>query len=169
MKKNILTIIILAVSLANLVMTAVMLFVVVPSAKNTNKLVYKVAEAIDLELKTNGKELSIYDQETYVFNEKTVTINLKKGEKDTADSYAAINGISLMLNKTAEDYSSASQKIITNEIKILDIISSEYSKYTKTEAQEKKDDIKAAILLDIADEFETKIVVDISFGSVAFQ
>ena len=49
MKKNILTIIIMASCLLNLILTAVIVFAVVPTMNKTSQLVDKVATAIDLE------------------------------------------------------------------------------------------------------------------------
>ena len=50
MKKNILTIVIMASTVLNLVLTIIMVFSIVPAMNKTNKLVDKVASVIDLEL-----------------------------------------------------------------------------------------------------------------------
>ena len=58
MKKNLLSILILALVLANLVFTALLTFSILPATKNANKLIEEVAEAIHLELnagKTTGQ------------------------------------------------------------------------------------------------------------------
>ena len=50
MKKNILTIVIMASTLLNLILTIVIVFSVVPAMNKTGKLVDKVASVIDLEI-----------------------------------------------------------------------------------------------------------------------
>ena len=50
MKKNILTVVIMASCVINLVLTIVMVFSIVPAMNKTNKLVDKVASVIDLEI-----------------------------------------------------------------------------------------------------------------------
>ena len=53
MKKNILTIVIMACTVLNLVLNIIIIFSIVPASNKTNKLVDKVASVIDLELE-NG-------------------------------------------------------------------------------------------------------------------
>ena len=56
-----------------------------------------------------------------------------------------------------------------NKIKVQDIINSTYEKYTKEEAQDKKDQIKGEILEELSEMFDTETIVDISFGSIMYQ
>ena len=66
MKKNILTIVIMAASLLNLVLTIVIVFAVVPTMNKTSQLVDKVATAIDLETKEEeAGDYSIESLEPY--------------------------------------------------------------------------------------------------------
>ena len=50
MKKNILTLVLLVVAIANLVLTAVMMFTVVPAMQKMNTLVTDICSVLDLEL-----------------------------------------------------------------------------------------------------------------------
>ena len=50
MKKNILTIIVLAATLVNLTLTALMLFVYLPNAQKMNNMITKICQVIDMEL-----------------------------------------------------------------------------------------------------------------------
>ena len=52
MKKNILTVIILATTLVNLTLCGVMLFVYLPNAQKMNTMITKICQAIDLELES---------------------------------------------------------------------------------------------------------------------
>ena len=53
MKKNLFSIIIIALLVMNLVLTGVLVFSIIPASKKTNELVSKVCSAIDLELESN--------------------------------------------------------------------------------------------------------------------
>ena len=52
MKKNILTIVILAMCFVNIVLSAILIFVMIPTANKSIRLVNKVAQIIDLELES---------------------------------------------------------------------------------------------------------------------
>ena len=63
MKKNILTIVIMAATLINLVLSAVMIFSVVPAMNKTSNLVDKVASVVDLEIEDANKDAQDYTVE----------------------------------------------------------------------------------------------------------
>ena len=60
MKKNLMSVLILALVVANLILTAILMISVVPQTKKANELINKVCSAIDLELE-GGKENSSID------------------------------------------------------------------------------------------------------------
>jgi tRNA isopentenyl-2-thiomethyl-A-37 hydroxylase MiaE len=99
---------------------------------------------------------------------ESVMINLKNYESNK-DSYVVIKGIALMLNTKNKDYADVKKLIDKNKIKVQDIINSTYAKYTKEEAQDKKDQIKTEILEELSEMFNTETIVDISFGSIMYQ
>lgn len=173
MKKNMLSIVMIALLVVNIVLNVVLLFAVVPNASKTNNLIKKVASAVDLQIEeeSDGSEdYSIADLKSYTFTSDSLTITLKKND-DGKDHYAVITGISLSLNSKAEDYDTISQYITNNEIKIKDKITSVFSKYTKDEAQSKVDSIKKEILDELSSEscLNSKVVVEVNFGNLAFQ
>lgn len=76
MKKNILTIVIMASTVTNLVLTAVMMFSIVPAMNKTNKLIDKVATVIDLETEEEEEGTQWENLETYdIAFESKQTIN----------------------------------------------------------------------------------------------
>lgn len=173
MKKNMLSIVMIALLVVNIVLNVVLLFAVVPNASKTNNLIKKVASAVDLQIEeeSDGSEdYSIADLKSYTFTSDSLTITLKKND-DGKDHYAVITGISLSLNSKADDYDTISQYITNNEIKIKDKITSIFSKYTKDEAQSKVDSIKKEILDELSSEscLNSKVVVEVNFGNLAFQ
>ena len=81
MKKNMLTIVVIALCVLNLVLSAVVVFTVIPTANKTNALISQVASIIDLELESpNPKyEVAMTDLQTVTLS-GTLTINLKSVE-----------------------------------------------------------------------------------------
>ena len=89
MKKNLISIIILALLIVNIVLTAIMMFSVTGASKKTAALVDNIATALDLELVSGQEEeaeevVSMADTETYSFAEQ-MTIPHKKDEGDDKD------------------------------------------------------------------------------------
>lgn len=168
MKRNMLAMLILVVSLANLVMVALMTFVMLPGSKSYTTLVNKVAEAIELESKeSNADEISVDEKEQYVYEKAEFTINLKKESKK--DSYVLINQVSLTLNTSDKNYGKTKQLLDANEVKVHDLITTIYESHTKTEVISKKQVIKEEVLQKLKEEFETEAIIDISYGSITCQ
>ena len=131
MKKNLITVIILALVVVNLVLTAVLTITIIPETQKANELITKVCSAIDLDLQagdTAGSlSIDVADMVDYPVNGgETLTINL-------VDGYAVL-GISLSLDSTNEDYAtyasdgtlSAQNNIISD--KINSVIKKQYRK-----------------------------------------
>ena len=58
MKKNLISVLILALVLANLILTAILAFTIIPQTKKSNELIDQVCSAIDLELES-GSNISV--------------------------------------------------------------------------------------------------------------
>ena len=84
MKKNLMTVIILALVLVNLVLTAILAFTIIPQTRKSNQLIDKIASAIDLELEDgSGKDTAavpVEDIEVYDI-ESSFTVNLSPSDK----------------------------------------------------------------------------------------
>lgn len=171
MKKNLLTILILALGILNMILTAVIVFAVVPTTMRTNALISKVASTIQLELEGSKNEdeekISIADIETYNIEEK-MTINLKNSPNDSKSHYASVT-VSLSMNKKAEDYSKLKDSISANENAIKEIIRDEFINYTKEQvtSNEYKEKIKSNILMKIQEYFGSDFIAGISTGILA--
>ena len=84
MKKNLISVLILALVFANFVLTAILMFTVLPETQKANTLIEKVCSAIDLDLNSGGtngtSSIPIDQQDTYKVNEgEKITTNLAKG------------------------------------------------------------------------------------------
>lgn len=167
MKKNILAVIILALSLVNIVLSAVIIFTVIPTMKKTSNLIDRVVSIIDLELETPSEsvdELTVADIETMDFEDK-FTCTLKKSNEDNTIHYAVFY-LSLYINKKNADTETLKPYIENNKSKIQEIVTEEFSKYTRDEISENKDVIKNNILKSIQNIFHSEFIIDISFGNI---
>lgn len=164
MKKNILTIIIMAIVLINTILTAVLIFAIVPTANRTTKLVDKVASIVDLELEsTNGDgDIAVSDIVGYDIADQ-LTINLVSSDNTT--HYALLN-VSLSMNSKNPDYEELKDKVQENENAIKEIVTDEFSKYTVDEVKTNKEAIKKQILTDIQDYFKSDFIISVSFGNI---
>ncbi len=95
MKKNIFSVIITVLTVVNVVLTAIMFFVMVPTFNKTNNLITQVASVLNLELDGDSDasadaDYSMKDlEDTPVTFDSQQTINLKTGA-DGSQHYAMI-------------------------------------------------------------------------------
>lgn len=166
MKKNILTVIIMAIVLINTILTGVLIFVIVPASNKTAKLVDKVASIVNLELEdpdvTKG-EPSVADIVTYQIEEE-LTINLKNS--GDGQTHYALVPVSLSMNSKHSDYEIYSTKMKDHEGALKEIISDEIQKYTKDNVLDNKKTIKDAVLTRIQEYFKSDFITNVTFGSM---
>ena len=161
MKKNLISIIILALLIVNIVLTAIMMFSVTGASKKTAALVDNIATALDLELVSNEEAeveevVSMADTETYSIAEP-MTIPLKKSEGDDKDHYCIVS-ITLAININAEGYKDYGSYLSTKEGLI----------NTMEEARNDQEKIKQEILERIQAMFDSKFIYNVSFGDIMF-
>lgn len=167
MKKNILTIIILAMCLINIVLSAVLIFVMVPTANKSIALVNKVAQIIDLELESPDnaiQNIGVSDIETYLIEERLTCILAKS---DSEDHYAILY-LSLSLNKTHDDYLELKEYVAQYENDMKEIVSDEFAKYNLDEAKVMKDKIKDQVKIRIQELFQSDFIINVSFGNILY-
>lgn len=169
MKKNILTVVIMASTVINLILTIVMVFSIVPAMNKTNKLVDKVASVIDLEI--DKEEEAAYSVEnleahTIAFESKQ-TINLKADAGDTESHFVVIDGITVSFNKEAEDYEKIAESVKAADVYITDFVKEAISEQTITTLNEQA--VKEAALAKIQDFYGSKCIVRISLSGFMFQ
>lgn len=167
MKKNLLSVIVLALVSVNLVLTAILMFTIIPQTENANKLIIKVCEAIDLDL-SSGEGSGVTNIPTenlaqYVLNDgETTTINLKKGE-DGKSHYALIS-ISLSLNKESDGYKTyGTAGLDERDTIIMNNITEIVGQYTKEEFLSNRADIQEEILDDLQTMFGADFIVGVNF------
>lgn len=172
MKKNLISVIILALLIVNIVLTAIMMFSVVGASKKTAALVDNIATAINLELAsgTRGPDevVSMADTETYSFADN-MTIPLKKVEGDDKDHYCVV-AITLSINTKADGYKEygSAENLGTMEGLMKDQINSVFGQYTMEEVRDNQETIKKEILERIQTMFDSKFIYNVSFGEIMF-
>lgn len=173
MKKNIFTVIIFAVALVNMVLTAVLIFTVVPSTNKTNKLINQISSVIDLELGNELKpeedqEISASDRTPYRIETENTKVNLVTGT-DGNPHWGVFEYITLSLNSKAKDY----KKLMTNLENNQDLIVSKVTKiigsYTHEQAIGKQAQIEEQVLVELQEYFESTSIVGVVIGSLVFQ
>ncbi|MBR6697355.1 MAG: flagellar basal body-associated FliL family protein [Lachnospiraceae bacterium] len=167
MKKGMFTIILLALTVINLIFNIIIIFTMLPSLKNTNNLVNKVATIIDLDnakLEEENDVVAIGDLEV-VDVDSTVTL---KPDENGKLRYAAIT-LTVSLNKKDPNYE-ANKAIFDSKTSIvISIINTVVSEYGIDEVNSKRQEIKDRILLDLKDTFGDKFVYEISFSQFNMQ
>ncbi|MBQ7588504.1 MAG: flagellar basal body-associated FliL family protein [Lachnospiraceae bacterium] len=171
MKKNLLSVIILALLIVNIALTGVMMFSTISANKKTVALVDQIASILNMEVKAPlnaeiGKEVSILDTDTYNIADEMV-ITLKKGE-DGAEHYAIVS-ISMSMDKTNEKYAELQPLVAANESKIKSVINDTFGKYTKEEASANQKAIADEILTQIQTMFDSTFIYEVYYRDIKFQ
>ena len=171
MKKNLMTVIILALVLVNLVLTAILAFTIIPQTRKSNQLIDKIASAIDLELEDgSGKDTAavpVEDIEVYDI-ESSFTVNLSPS--GDGKDHVAVFSIGLSLNTKSDGYKSiGTEGLKEKETLIKNDINTIVSGYTMEQFREDEQSVKDAILEDLQEMFGSDFIVGVSFSSVNTQ
>ncbi len=176
MKKNLISIIILALLIVNIVLTSVMMFSVMSTNKKTANLVTDIASAISLELgeEEEGEPAEVIPMEdTQTYTIADLRILLKKaepsaeGETDPDDHYALLN-VTLSMNSKHKDYKTYSD-LSTREDLIKGQINDVVSQYTLDQAKESNQQIEDEILNKIQTLFDSDFIFDVTLSSYLYQ
>lgn len=170
MKKNLISVLILALVLANLILTAILAFTIIPQTKKSNELIDQVCSAIDLELES-GSNISVPVEDIVVYKiEDDFTCNLKDSG-DGKDHYALFS-VGFSINIKSDEYNKGEglTNLSDKELIIQDQINSIVSNYT---LEEFKADgnyaVKQEILETMQNLFGKEFIVGVSFSSVNAQ
>ena len=170
MKRNMLTVVVMALVIVNIVLTALMYFSIMPTTQKQNELITKIAGAIDLQLQdqNEGGEMEIPIDQIQVYDiEDSMTINLKKGE-DGADHFAVVS-ISLSLNTKDKDFATYQPELSTKESLIKDKIISVVSAYSIDELKGNTVEVQDELLAELQKMFDSKFIIGVGFRDVIYQ
>lgn len=170
MKRNLLSIVILALLLVNTVLTVIMMISVVGTANKTAALVDGISEALSLEVAsqetTSAASVPMTDIEVYTISD-SMTIPLADG--GDGEAHYCLLQVSFSINKQAEGYATYGSDLSAQESLIKDEIYSVVSKYTLEEAKSQQNVLKQAILERVQAMYASDFIFNVSFGECLFQ
>jgi len=164
MKRNLLSVLILALLVVNIVLTAVLMFSVVGTNNKVAALVTDIGTILQLDMgAANGEgdnELNVADIEMYNIAD-SMTIHLKTAE-DGKDHYCIVS-VALSVNTKHEDYKQYGATIANYESLIKGEVDQVIGAYTKEEAEANKEAIADEILTRIQELYDSTFIVDVVF------
>lgn len=173
MKKNLMSVIILALLVVNLALTGIIMFFSVSANRKTIALVDDIASILNLELESANEDeaegpatVSPADSEVYDIAD-TMTVALKNSG-DGKDHYAMC-AVSFSINNKHDDYATYQPMLAAKESKIKSEIIEVIGNYTKEEAIANTAVIEEEILKRVQQMFESDFVYEAYFRDIKFQ
>lgn len=166
MKKNLMSILILALLVVNIVLTSIMMFSVTGAMKSTTSLVGRIAAVLDLELDLGTEEEAVPIANLVGYDIPDMTILLKgSGEEEESQHYAAIS-VSIQMDSKHKDYKKYAETLTTNDSmlkgEIIDVVSS----HTLEEFQNDADGIRIEILTRLRKMYGSDFIYKVVFSDV---
>lgn len=174
MKKNLLSIIILALLIVNLVFSSITMISVTSTNKKTAAVIGDIATILNLELENGAAgeavpEVSIDDTEVYDIEEQ-MTIPLKKGAGGNA--HFALVSVTLVMNTKHEDYKTYgdAEALANKESLIKGLIVEVFGDYTMEEIQaDNGDAVREDILERIHNMYGSEFIYKVTFRDIIEQ
>lgn len=170
MKKNLITVITLALVVMNLVLTVILTITILPETKKANELITKVCSAIDLDLEsgsaTSNADIPIDQIDVYDIEDQQ-TINLQSSG-DGKDHFAVIT-VSISMDKKNKDYKDL-QPEVENKVELIKgEINNIVSQYTIDEIKNNQSAVQNEILKDLQKMFGSDFIVAVGFPTAQYQ
>lgn len=174
MKKNLISIVILALLIVNIVLTAIMMFSVVGTSRKTAALVDNIATALNLELAANGNgeedeavSVPMADIATYdVAGGEKMTIQLKSNDDE---QHFCIVSVTLSMNTKDKTYKKFGETLSERDTLIKGEIFDVFGQYTVEEAKNNQEEIKDKILERIQTMFDSEFIFNVVFNDIMIQ
>ncbi|MBR6626925.1 MAG: flagellar basal body-associated FliL family protein [Lachnospiraceae bacterium] len=169
MKKNILSVLILALLVVNIALTGIMLFSVSSTNKKTAALVNNIATVMNLELMVPGEEekpaVSLADTQNHdMAGSMTIPLSISD---DGRQAYIMFD-VSLAMNIKHKDYKTYGTVISERESMIKDVITSVVGKYTMEECSNNFESIKQEILAEIQELFQSDFIYKVAITNIKY-
>jgi flagellar FliL protein len=162
-----LSIIILALLVVNIVLSAIMMVSVSSASRKTAALVSDISTIVGLEINglpqstTASTTPSMADTAVYNISDE-LTIPLKMGED--GKTHYAVGNVSLSMDTTHADYNTYSETMADREGLIKDVIFDVIGNYTMEEMQSNSKAVKDEILTRVQELFGSEFIYGISFN-----
>ena len=170
MKKNLITVVILALVLVNLILTAILTITILPQTKKANELITQVCSAINLELRSGSvtsDSMSVPIDKVASHDIPEMTINLKDSG-DGKSHYATVS-VSLSINTESDGYKEYGETMAERDSLIKSQINAVVSGYTYEEFTANQQEVQNAILADLQKLFSSDFIVSVGFPTVTSQ
>ena len=172
MKKNMLSVLILALLIVNVALTSIMMFTMMGTNKKTAKLIDGISTALSLEITDPSEEgaeaeaeVAMEDIKVYQIPDQ-LTIGLAKGADGKA--HYCVVSISLSLNTKDPDYEKYNATLDDNVDMIKDKIFQVVGSHTIEEAESNTDGLREEILEAIQQMYGSKFVYNIVSRDIMF-
>ena len=170
MKKNLITVITLALVVVNLVLTVILTITILPETQKANELITKVCSAIDLDLEsgsaTSNANIPIDQIEVYNIDDEQ-TINLKQ-DGDGKDHFAMLT-VSISMDTKNSDYKDLKPQVEEKVNLIKGDINNIVSQYTIDEIENNQSAVQDEILKDLQKMFGSDFIVAVGFPTAQYQ
>lgn len=170
MKKNLMSVLILALVLVNLILTGILTITILPQTKKSNELITRVCSAIDLELESgDGKAESNIPMEqiaSYTIPD-SMTINLKPD--DDGKAHYVVLSVSISMNTEDEGYKTYGASMDDRVTIIKDTIITVISEYTMNDFNADRQAVKDEILSELQSKFDSEFIIAVNFSDVTVQ
>ena len=170
MKKNLITVITLALVVVNLVLTVILTITILPETQKANELITKVCSAIDLDLEsgsaTSNANIPIDQIEVYNIDDEQ-TINLNQ-DGDGKDHFAMIT-VSISMDTKNSDYKELKPQVEEKVNLIKGDINNIVSQYTIDEIKNNQSAVQDEILKDLQKMFGSDFIVAVGFPTAQYQ
>lgn len=170
MKKNLITVITLALVVVNLVLTVILTITILPETQKANELITKVCSAIDLDLEsgsaTSNANIPIDQIEVYNIDDEQ-TINLKQ-DGDGKDHFAMLT-VSISMDTKNSDYKDLQPQVEEKVNLIKGDINNIVSQYTIDEIKNNQSAVQDEILKDLQKMFGSDFIVAVGFPTAQYQ
>lgn len=171
MKKNLISIAILALLIVNIVLTSIMLISVTGTNKKTAALVSDIAAAVELDLGAGQTAAaSVPMDKTVTHTISDLTIMLKKStvineegvEIESDKDHYALVSVTLSMNSEHEDYATYGADMAAREDLIKGVINSVIREYSMEEASADPQAVEDELLEEIQKLFGSDFVYDVT-------
>ena len=169
MKKNLITVIILAISVVNLILNIMIVFVCMPSTQKVNNLITEIASVMNLELESEVDTPKVAIENIANFNIEAQVVNLK--DDGSGEKHYVQMGLTLELDNSSEDYTALSTVLTDASGAIYDEARNIVQNYTYAEVnnQSVQEDIKRQILESLQKKYSTRCIYNVSFSKFTTQ
>ncbi|MBO5468414.1 MAG: flagellar basal body-associated FliL family protein [Lachnospiraceae bacterium] len=169
MKKNLITVIILALCVVNLILNVLLVFVCMPSAKKTNNLISEIASVLNLELEGDEETPAVALENMATYSVDAQVVNLK--DDGSGESHYVQVGLTLEMDKSSKDYDSLNTVLTESGGAVFDEARNVIQNYTYAEVSDEKtqEDIKKKILENVQKKYATQCIYNVSFSKFTTQ